>query len=226
MAPIRRRITKKQLYQIAEQLRQEAPCVTIGKFAKMINFTWGGARKVLLRLYKYKLIIRIRIVNRDLWCVDVEHAKQAIFEIKHEIWRLLCQTRHRFIKPSAMLKLIRHDIKARKIFSKYIDVDKSTAQTLNFITSVLTDLFGPPIDKTEHRSVYYIPPNFCQNEPTPDHVDLRRYKLPYTQVSFLVPEAMLRDMEKAAAMLKVTVPELVRMAIGRMLREYRHILDA
>ncbi|CAG25667.1 hypothetical protein PyrSV_gp48 [Pyrobaculum spherical virus] len=203
----------------------EAPCTTIARVANKLDVSWSMARNALYQLAKNKMVLKVEISRATIWCVDENAATNAIFEIKRTLWRLICNSRRRYITPSDMLRLIAADTEAHNIFAKYVDVNSTHGHTLHFIASALEDLLGKPMDKRQRRLLFHVTPRFCKKAPTLADINLSHYTSAYRLVTFKVPTAMHNDMLEAARTLGLTTSELVTMAIDRLLSQYRHVLD-
>jgi hypothetical protein len=140
-----------------------------------------------------------------------------------ETWRLICGAKFTHVYPARLARLIAEDVKAVKVFTKYVPVDDLTkAGGLKFLSAALHDLLGEAIDRRTHHKVYAVPPDFCRQPPPRTKPQI--YKPPHSNiVTFWVDEAVARDLERAAEALGVDRPRLIRMAIERMLEQFRHV---
>jgi len=203
---------------------KEANCTNIGTLAKVLNVSWAYARTILRHLTSSKLITTVAIRRRVLWCINDSVAIAEITTLKRELWRVICGAHRRFITPATAMKLIANDLNARKVYAKYVNMDRINGNSLQFIASVLEDLIGPPIDKAARKLRFYVPTKICENEPRL-YVQIRRYKQPHRLVTFKVPHTMYMDLIEAANYMGTTIPHLVRMAIARLLSQYRHLIQ-
>jgi len=197
-------------------------CTTLSVLARALGVTWERARHVADLLEARGEVSVFRYGGKLLWCVDEEAAADAVYKLRLELWRVICSSKRRYISPAAAARLIAADVQARREFSKYTSVDSITAGTLAFVDAALTDLLGRAFDRRTNKKIYLVPTGFCANPPRREAP--KRYKPRRNLVSFKVTEAMARDIEKAAAVLGVGKAELVRMAVERLLNQYRHII--
>jgi len=204
---------------------KEANCTNIGTLAKVLNVSWSYARTILRHLTNSKLITTVAIRRRVLWCINDSAAIAEITTLKRELWRVICGAYRRFITPATAMKLIANDLNARKVYAKYVNMDRINGNSLQFIAAVLEDLIGPPIDKTARKLRFYVPTKICETKPPLDNIQIRRYKQPHRLVTFKVPYTMYMDLIEAAYYMGTTIPNLVRMAIARLLSQYRHLIQ-
>jgi DNA-binding IscR family transcriptional regulator len=209
----------------AVEYLNEAKCTNISKLAKVLNVSWAYSRMILRLLSGGKLITTVTIGRRILWCINDNAAAIEIATLKRTLWHVICSAHRRFITPATAMKLIAKDQNARKIYAKYVNMDHINGNSLQFIASVLEDLIGPPIDRTARKLRFYVPTKICENEPRLDNVPIRRYKQPHRLVTFKVSHTMYMDLIEAANYMGTNIPHLVRMAIARLLSQYRHLIQ-
>jgi len=199
-------------------------CTTIASAAKALGVEWERARYVIALLKKEGRLVEVEYGGKVLWCVSEEAAEEAVNALRAEVWRVICANRLRYVSPSKLARLISEDPKALRTLHKFAaPADLTAVGGLKILDAALRDLFGREFGRRTRRKLYYVPEGFCR-EPPP-RVRPKVYKPPHsTIVTFWVPEAMARDIERAAAELGVSKPLLVRMAIERMLQQYRHLL--
>jgi predicted transcriptional regulator len=215
----------KRAVEVLEYMRHVSPCATITTIAKALNLSWTYAREIMTHLTKSGLIIEVAIKHRVLWCINKKAASIEIAILKRELWRVICASKRKFIKPSQIYGLIAEDAEARKIFAKYINVDKISGNALKFLSALIEDLIGPPLEKTSRKVLFHVPPKICENKPPLDNIQIRQYKQPHKIVTFKVSPAMYMDLLTAADSIGTTIPHLVRMAIARLLSQYRHLIQ-
>jgi DNA-binding MarR family transcriptional regulator len=217
--------TKERMLDVLKYMEKEAPCTTIGKIAKEFNLTWSQARHLITQLVKAGHIIETTISTKLLWCINETAAATEIYTLIQEAWRVICDSKKRYITPSEAAQLIAHDKNARKVYAKYVDLINRKGGTLKFMTAILTKVLGKPLVKTPRKAVFYIPPEICQKEPQLSDISIRRYKRQHRNIVTLkVSTTMYNDMLKATQELGIPIAELVRMAIKRLLDQYRHII--
>jgi Mn-dependent DtxR family transcriptional regulator len=203
---------------------QTRKCVTIAALAKELGINWDSAKRVANMLQKAGKVVVVVYGGKMLWCIDKEAAEEILNNLRMETWRLICSSKLTHVYPSRLARLISEDAQAWKVFMKYVSMDDLTkAGGLKFFDAALRDLLGEAFDRRTNHKVYAVPPDFCSQPPR--RIKPQIYKPPHrNMVTFLVTEAVARDIEKAAAMLGVDKPQLVRMAIERLLEQYRHLL--
>jgi len=219
-------LLRERTIQVLEYMKKEAPCTTISAIARKFAMPWESARKLLEHLSDSKLLLEISINKRVIWCLSEQAAAVEIATLKRETWRLMCNSGRRFITPSVILKAIANDPQARIIFDKYISVGRISGNALQFIASILEDILGPPLEKGKRKVRFYVPRKICEKEPKIISVSVRRYKQPHKLVTFKVPDTMYSDIIAATSYMGITIPQLVRVAIARLLSQYRHVLDS
>jgi hypothetical protein len=179
----------------------------------------------MAHMTKSGLIIEVAIKHRVLWCINKKAALIEIAILRRELWRVICSSKRKFITPSQIYGLIAEDAEARKIFAKYINVDKINANALKFLSALIEDLIGPPLEKTSRKVLFHVPPKICETKPPLDNIQIRQYKQPHRLVTFKVSHTMYMDLIEAANYMGTTIPNLVRMAIARLLSQYRHLIQ-
>jgi hypothetical protein len=205
-------------------LQTTTPCTTITKLANALNLPWHVTRHVVSHMVKSEIIIAVTINGHMLWCLDEYAAHSAISELRRELWRVLCGAhRRKTVTASTATKLIAADPQARQIYSKYVNLDRHSPHALKFVAAILEDLLGPPVEKTKRKTVFYIKSETCKTPIKLDHVDVKKYKQPHRLVTFKVTRAMYHDILVASTQLGISVSDLVRMAIARLLTQYRDI---
>ena len=215
--------TKKRLAAALEFIKTRR-CVTVAALAKELGVDWDGAKRITNLLRKEGKIVVVVYGGKMLWCVDKEAAEEVLNTLRMETWRLICSYKLTHVYPSRLARLISEDGQAWKVFMKYVSVDGLTkAGGLKFFDAALRDLLGGAFDRRGNHKVYAVPPGFCSQPPR--RIKPRRYKPPHNNiVTFWVSETLANDIEKAAATLGIDKPRLVRMAIERLLEQYRHVL--
>jgi len=208
-----------------EYMKYVSPCATIATIANALNLSWTYTRKIMTHLTKSGLIIEVAIKHRVLWCINKKAALIEIAILRHELWRVICASKRKFITPSQIYGLIAKDTEARKIFAKYINVDKINANALKFLSALIEDLIGPPLEKTSRKVLFHVPPKICELKPPLDNIPIRQYKQPHRVVTFKVSHNMYMDLLTAADYMGTTIPHLVRMAIARLINQYRHLIQ-
>jgi Mn-dependent DtxR family transcriptional regulator len=207
----------------AFELIQVRKCVTIATLAKELGINWDSAKRIAYMLQKAGKVVVVVYGGKMLWCIDKEAAEEVLNSLRMETWRLICSSRLTHVYPSRLARLISEDAQAWKVFMKYVSRDDLTkAGGLKFFDAALRDLMGEAFDRRTNHKVYAVPPNFCSQPP--QRIKPRIYKPRRSMVTFLVTETVARDIERAAALLGVDKPQLVRMAIERLLEQYRHLL--
>ena len=204
-----------------QYMKAEAPCTTTMAIAKKLNVTWDKAHTIIKHLLNAQLAIAIYLDRRMIVCLSKKEAAAEIAALKREIWRTICTTKRRFIKPSIIAKQIANDPHARKVFAKYINVNHVNGNSLQFITDLLEHILGPPIEKTSRAVRFYVPREYCEKEP-PIKIPIKTYKSTYRNVTFKVPDYMYTDMINATRHMNITMSQLVTMAIARLLQQYQH----
>jgi DNA-binding transcriptional ArsR family regulator len=212
-------------YEILKYMEKEAPCTTIAKIGEVFNLSWSQARVAFKILTDDELVVELKIGDKMIWCIDEKAAANEIYALKRELWRILCEQKRKFVTTSTIAKWIINDPTARKIFSRYVDTTKINIAMLKLIAAILKELVGKPIDRTARKTLYYIPRNLCEKEPRHEDVTINHYKQTRNNVSIKVPTPMYQDILAAADSLGISVAELVRMAILRLITQYRHVLD-
>jgi len=215
----------KHAVEVLEYMKHVSPCATIATIASALNLSWTYARKIMAHLTKNKLIIEVAIRHRVLWCINKKAALIEIAILRRELWRIICASKRKFITPSQIYRLIAEDTEARKIFAKYINVDKISGNALKFLSALIEDLIGPPLEKTSRKVLFHVPPKICELKPPLDNIQIRQYKQPHKVVTFKVSHNMYMDLITAADYMGTTIPNLVRMAIARLLSFYRHLIQ-
>ncbi len=213
--------TKKRIIETLKYMKKEAPCTTIANIARKFNLTWTQARHIINLLIKAGVVTEIRIAKKVLWCLDDNAATSEIYKLIHHAWRVICKSNRKYIRPSMVAQLIAQDPRARKAYLRYVDITRASPSTLKVMNIILTELLKKPIEKKPRKVIFYVPPEFCQKEPRLEDLSIRRYKPQRRIVSFKVPPAMYNDMIKAAQQLGISIPELVRMAIKRLISQYK-----
>ena len=197
-------------------------CATVASVAGALNVPWDRARHVVDLLKKEGRVVEVEYGGKLLWCVNEEAAEEAIYNIRAEVWRLICSNKLRYVSPSRLAQLMISDARARKLFAKYVSIkNAANAGGIKFADAVLRDLLGAAFDRRTNKKIYMVPADFCAKPPRREAP--KRYKQRRNIVTFRVTEAMARDVEKAAAVLGVGKAELVRMAVEHLLNQYRHV---
>jgi hypothetical protein len=199
-------------------------CVTVATVASALGIHWDTARYVVEQLRKRGKVVEARLKKKLLWCVDGNAAADVVYKLRFEMWRVLCKSKRKYISPAAAARLIAADAQARKVYSKFVSMDSITAGTLAFVDAALTDLLGRAFDRRANKKLYVVPSNLCSNPPPRPSAEEVRYKKRHRLVTFKVPQAMAGDLEYATRLLGVEKAELVRMAVERLLEQYRHII--
>ena len=195
-------------------------CATLSALAKVLGVSWDRARHVVNLLEALGEVSVFRYGGKLLWCVDEEAAAVAVSSLRTAVWRLICASRRRYISPTELAKMAAANAQARKIFANYVpNLDKTGG--VRMMDAALRDLLGEVFDKRTNKKIYLVPADFCERPPRQEAPE--RYKPRRSIVTFKVTEAMARDMENAAAALGVGKAELVRMAIERLIEQYRHV---
>jgi len=197
--------------------------VTIYSAANVLKSEWETARNTLNELLKDGKVVKHVYASKMFFCLSEEDALEAVHGLRHELWRLICESKRRYISPSAMFKIIASDVKARRLFSKYIIIDRDNSGALKFLARMLEDVLGVEPDHRNNKKLYAVPHGLCNAPPAPPDSLKRNYRKNLTNV--LVTERMARDLELAAEMLNTDKSKLVRMAIEKLLGEYRHLLS-
>jgi len=208
----------------AHELAARHGCITIAAAASALGVPWDTARYAVEQLRRQGKVVEARLKKKLLWCVDEEAAADVVYKLRLELWRVLCKSRRKYISPAAAARLIAADAQARNTYSKFVSVDSITAGTLAFVDAALTDLLGRAFDRRTNKKLYAVPGNICNSPPPRPSAEEVRYKKRRRLVTFKVPQAMAGDLEYAARLLGVEKAELVRMAVERLLEQYRHIL--
>jgi len=197
-------------------------CVTVAALAKELGVGWDNAKRIADMLRKEGKVVVVTFGGKMFWCIDEGAAEEAVNEVRMETWRLICNAKFTHVYPARLARLVMEDVKAMKVFTKYVSIDDLLkAGGLKFLNAVLNDTLGEAVDRRTHHKVYAVPPNFCTQPPP--RAKPKIYKPPHSIVTFWVGEEMLQDIEKAAEALGVDKPRLIRMAIERMLEQYRHV---
>jgi hypothetical protein len=225
--------TKRRIIEALNYMKNAAPCATIANIAKALNITWIQARHITEQLVKDRVVIEIMVGDKVLWCIDEQAAAAEIYALRHALWHIICANKRRFITPSTTIKLIAKDPSARKVYAKYVNITTINGGALKLVSAILEDLLGPPLDKAlgqpnrkyKRKVVYYVPPSICDQEPRPQKEPIRRYKQPHRIVNFKVSRTMYNDIIQAANYMGVSVPDLIRMAIARLVNQYSHLLS-
>jgi predicted transcriptional regulator len=222
--------TRRRIIEALNYMKNAAPCATIANISKALNITWTQARHLIEQLVKNSMLIEISVGGKLLWCLNEQAAATEIYALKRALWHVICANKRRFVTPSTTIKLLAEDSSARKIYAKYVDITTVNGGALNFVSAILEDLLGPPLDngqpnkKYKRKVIYYVPPRLCDQEPRPQEALIRRYKQPRTLVNFRISRAMYNDIIQAANYMGVSVPDLIRMAIARLISQYSHLL--
>jgi hypothetical protein len=218
----RTRRVKERIKKLEEYIK-DAKCATIPSAANVLKSGWETARNTLNELVKDGKVVRHIYAGKAFYCLSERDALQAAHSLRHELWRLICQSRRRYLSPSAAFKMIEADRQARSLFSKYIIINRVNSGALKFLSYMLKDVLGTKPDLRNNKRLYAVPPNICSTPPPPPDSLRRRYRA--NLVNVLVTERMANDLEPAAKMLGTDKSKLVRMAIERLLNEYRHMLS-
>ncbi len=205
-----------------EEYIKNTKCVTIPSAANVLKSGWETARNTLNELLKDGKVVRYIYACKTFYCLSEEDAYNAAQSLRRELWRLICGSKRRYISPSAAFKMIAEDKQARKLFSKYIIVDRSNSGALAFISCMLKDVLGTEPDRRNNKKLYMVPAGICAAPPPPPDSLSRHYRRNLTSV--WITERMANDLELAAKMLNTDKSKLVKMAIEKLLNEYRHLL--
>ncbi len=84
-----------------------------------------------------------------IWCLNDEHYNNLINTLLQEIRRIVESHNLKYVYATRLYKLILDDIKAYKLFSKYVPLDKDTGAVRVFLTYLLSLLYGPPYYRGE-----------------------------------------------------------------------------
>jgi hypothetical protein len=212
----------KERIKMLEEYIKNTKCVTITSAANVLKSDWETARNTLNELAKDGKAVRHNYAGKMLYCASEKDAFEVVHRFRRELWRLVCKSRRRYISPSAVFKMIINDKQARKFFSKYIIIDRLNSGALSFIARMLEDVLKTEPDWRNNKALYAVSASICNAPPAQPESLPRYYRKNLTTVH--VTERMAKDLELAAKMLNVSKSKLVRMAVEKMLNEYRHLL--
>ncbi|MFZ8808112.1 MAG: winged-helix domain-containing protein [Pyrobaculum sp.] len=191
-------------------------CSTIASLARALGVEWGKARRVLNLLKKSGKVVEVTFGGKLLWCISEDDAAEVLHAIRSETWRLICSNRLRYVYPSRLAKLVAEDMQARRVFARYASLINS-----KLFDAVLRDMLGET-DRRGRKKIYVVPDGFCAKPPL--HIKPHVYKPRRNIVNVRISGKMAKDIEKAAGTLGVDKPRLIRLAIERLLEQYRHML--
>jgi hypothetical protein len=197
-------------------------CATLSALAKALGVTWERARHAAGLLEARGEVAVFVYGGKLLWCLNDDVAADAVYKLRLELWHVICKTKRRYISPAAAARLVAADARARREFSRFTSVAGITAGTLAFLDAALRDLLCEAFDRRGNKKIYMVPAGFCAKPPR--RLAPKRYKPKRNIVTFKIPETMARDVEKAVAALGIGKAELVRMAVERLLNQYRHVV--
>jgi biotin operon repressor len=145
-------------------------CVTTAALRREL-----GLSETQVHYITYILLSQGRIVEKvvgatALWCRD-SAAAQAHVELLRNAIRRLVKDGVKYVTPTRVLEWISQDREARRLFSKYISLERYSrgfpAASIAFVSDILTSLYGEPVSYSK-RDVYFV--GNAGLKALPDHV--------------------------------------------------------
>jgi len=146
-------------------------CATTAALRRRFGLSEAQVRYVVYSLMS-RGIVQKMVGATALWCRDSAAAQAHVERLRDAVKRLIAQNGVRYVTITKVLELIRRDGEARRLFSRYISLERHSrgfpAASLGFVGDILTSLYGEPATYSKH-AVYFVPRG-ASGEALPDHV--------------------------------------------------------
>ena len=140
-------------------------CATTAALRRRFGLSEAQVRYVVYSLMS-RGIVQKMVGATALWCRDSAAAQAHVERLRDAVKRLIAQNGVRYVTITKVLELIRRDGEARRLFSRYISLERHSrgfpAASLGFVGDILTSLYGEPAPYSK-GAVYFV-----QNVQAPD----------------------------------------------------------
>jgi metal-responsive CopG/Arc/MetJ family transcriptional regulator len=214
-----RGITKKvklRTEEVARLLRRHG-CITI-RAVMELGFSHTQAYVALRRLVESGRAVQANVGGVALWCYSRRSAVKHINRLRKTLHALICAAKMKYVAPKDAFEVIVNDKAARRLFSRYIVLEPNNTAMWHFLGGLLDLMYGGPslYLNTGRKPIYFVD---CRRPPLPLR-PLRRKKQ-YRSVLVKVSRRLREALEMAAEAEGVSISELARRAIERLLERYR-----
>jgi len=146
----RRRKTTDLLRKVEELL--EGGCVATSALMRALGFSHTQAFYAFRLLQAEGRAVKTKLGRVAIWCRDRETAVRFLEELRGEVVRLVKQHRARYVTPKRLLGFIASDARARKLFSRFIDVRSPSATAYGALATLLEMVYGDPVAKSIYHT--------------------------------------------------------------------------
>jgi len=131
-------------------------CVTTTTVMSELALSHSEAYYVLKLLRMRNHIVEVTVGKTAIWCIDAETAERTLDTLVSTIRRMVCSNGMRYATPTRVAGLITSDRQAFKLFTKYIQLDRTKRFGYRPVALVFIDTLLQRVGYPVRDGVYYV----------------------------------------------------------------------
>ena len=205
----------------AARLLRMRGCIAV-RAVMELGFSRTQAESALRYLAASGRAVRVKVGRVAFWCYSRKSAVRHMRRLRRALHSLVCAAGLRHVAPKEALELVMRDKSARRLFSRYIVLSRGDAAALHFMSGLLAAAYGKPAFylRAGREPLYFARCGRRLPPLPPELFGQQRQKKQYRSVQVKVDRGLRDALVSAAKAEGVSISELVRRAVERLLEKH------